>query len=741
MLMRTISLMLLMAFFSTIAFSQEEPTEEQLYEMSLEELLEVSVASNVVKSSHKQPASVTTITRKQLELSGARTLAKAIMTYVPGFFVVEDQDDVIAGFRGLAPDNNSKVLFLLNGQNMNTEWFWGPPSALLNSTNLGYIEKIEIIRGPGSVTLGQGALLGVVNVVTKNGKSLQKLDKEYGGKVTLGYGENDYSQIAAEAMQQSEELNSYFYFARTDYNGQDLRNEGWAAAQNNDGYKGGMVHDIGTRLHRSYNTMLLGNMNYKGLAINLMYADNEHDLYNFYRDRNVMGQKLMSLSAGYEHKINDKLSFKLSSDFAVDNYSLASVDGPVMGGTREDRGGMKLVSNLNLIPKNRMAIGVETRFFAFGKENFSGNNFLLNVYDQAFVDTVSNLARLDSANLYNTMGYKDNYMIFSAFLEDFYSINDNIDVFGALRFDMHPFWGNNISPRVGALISVLPELDFRVSYQAGFRGAVGLHYGGGYRQDGFLKADNYDQVDEANIPIIDTLLNGETYGDLDDVNPEKMQSIELAFDYRPFDFLSISGVGFYNKIENVIDVGVIWADADNYTMPDIGTDVPGSWNGYWYFKNTEGAIQQLGGEFSLTYKQEMLSLMASHSIVKLLNADEQQRGSMYITDKDNFKAYPENVTRVNLTYDITKKFAVAANYLYYYTWYSPRDQEVEGNHILNLSGLMDVGEHFQCNFTVKNILGQKEPYPMNSNAGDTSLSDGAPALEKPTYWVKIGYKF
>ncbi len=739
--MRKITLVILIIFYAVVAYSQEEPTEEQLYEMSLEELLEVSVASNVMKSSEKQPASVTTITRKQLELSGARTLAKAIMAYVPGFFVVEDQDDVIAGFRGLAPDNNSKVLFLLNGQNMNTEWFWGPPSALLNSTNMGYIEKIEIIRGPGSVTLGQGALLGVVNVVTKNGKSLKQLNKKYGGKINLGIGENEYNQIAAEAMQQKEELNSYFYFAKTDYNGQPLRNEGWAAAQTNDGYKGGMVYDIGTRLHRSYNTMLLGNMNYRGLAVNLMYADNEHDLYNFYRDRNVMGQKLISLSAGYDYEVNDEVSFKLSSDFAIDNYSLASVDGPVMGGTREDRGGMKLVSNLNLIPNNRMAVGVETRFFAFGKENFSGNNFILNVYDHEFVDTVSNLARLDSANLYNVMGYEDNYMIFSAFLEDFYSINDDIDVFAALRFDMHPFWGNNISPRVGALVSVTPELDLRASYQAGFRGAVGLHYGGGYRQDGFLRADNYDKVAEAAIPVIDTLPNGEQYSDLDEVNPEKMHSIELAFDYRPFDFLNISGVGFYNKIENVIDVGVIWADATNYTMPEIGTDVPGSWNGYWYFKNTEGAIQQLGGEFSVLYKQDLISVMASHSIVKLLNADEQQRGSMYITDKDNFKAYPENVTRVNLTYDLTEKFAVAANYLYYYNWYSPRDQEVNGNHILNLSSMLDVGEHFQCSFTIKNIFGQKEPYPMNSNAGDTSLSDGSPALEMPTYWFKLGYKF
>ena len=59
------------------------------------------------------------------------------------------------------------MLLLVNGVNMNTEFFWGPPGAILNSTNYDYIDRIEVIRGPGSVTLGQGALLGVINIITK----------------------------------------------------------------------------------------------------------------------------------------------------------------------------------------------------------------------------------------------------------------------------------------------------------------------------------------------------------------------------------------------------------------------------------------------------------------------------------------------------------------------------------------------------------------------------------------------
>lgn len=740
--MRKLYLFIVGLAISINTIAQQDTLKGSIYDMSLEELMKISVASNVIKSSKKQPASVTSITRKQLQLSGARTLAEAIMTYVPGFFVVEDQDDVIAGFRGLAPDNNSKVLFLLNGQNMNTEWFWGPPAALLNSTQMGYIEKIEVIRGPGSVTLGQGALLGVINVVTKNGKSIDELDKNIKGKVATGIGENDFKSFSAEVGQNIDEVYTYFHFAKTGYNGQALRNEGWAIGHSNDGYKGGKVYDIGTRLKRSYNTMLMGNVNYKQLEFNIMYADNEHDLYNFYRDRNVMGQKLISFGANFQEDLSDDITLKLSTDLAVDNFTLKSVDGYTMGGTRENRGGFKLVANFNnLFDNNKMAIGAETRYFEFGKPNFEGNNFILNVYDEAFVDSMSNHARLDSANLYNVMGYSDNYSIFSAFLEDFYSISDNIDLFGALRFDMHPFWGENLSPRVGALVDLTRKFDIRVSYQAGYRGAVGLHYGGGYRQDGFLKADNYDKVSEQNIPLDTENPSQGYYEDLPEVEPETMHSFELALGYQHMNVLSFNGVGFYNQVENVIDVGVIWADAEQYTMPEIGSDVPGNWNGYWYFKNTEGAIQQIGAEFSAKYNQKPLSIIASHSMVNLLEADDQQKGSMYITGNDNFKAYPENVSRLNTIFDVTENFALSANYLYYYNWYSPRDQEVDGNHILNLGGLVNLGEHLVTHFTVKNFLGQKELYPMNSNAGDTSLSDGSPALEKPTYWIHLAYRF
>ena len=222
-------------FLQSNAIAQIDMDSVDIYDITIEDLMGIRIASNVVTEEQKQPVSVTIIKREQSLLSGCRTLADAIRMYVPGFFVVEDQDDVISAFRGLVRDNNSKVMLLLNGQNMNTEFFWGPPDAILNSTNYDYIERVEIIRGPGSVILGQGALLGVVNIVTKN--NLHQGNEPVSAAFSTSLGSGKYYSNTLEANFQKNDFNSYFFFSKRDFQGQRLRNEGFPERAN-EGFAG-----------------------------------------------------------------------------------------------------------------------------------------------------------------------------------------------------------------------------------------------------------------------------------------------------------------------------------------------------------------------------------------------------------------------------------------------------------------------------------------------------------------------
>jgi outer membrane receptor for ferrienterochelin and colicin len=723
-------------------YSQEKIDTTGLFDTSISELLnlEITVASNIVTEVEKQPVSITTISNEELRLAGARTLADAIMVYVPGFFLIEDQDDVIVGFRGLAPDNNSKVLLLINGQNYNTEWFWGPPSAILNSFNFDYIEKIEIIRGPGSVTLGQGALLGVINIVTKSGTEIPSNSRQ--GSINHMQGLNDFSQTTGEFSIHQKKISNYTYFASSKYNGQLMRNEGWVRDKANEGIRGGKVFDIGTRLKRSNNNQLFTTFNYKNISFSLLYADQEKDLYNFYRDRNVSLQNLIALSTFYRYKFNDKVEVRTSINAAMNSFGLKSIEGNTLGGTSEDNYNAKVIIVFNdLMPKNNLAIGVEYKRFNYGNKNFEGNNFILNTVDTSSSNLLSNYYTV--ANTQNTWGYKSNLDLTSVIVEDYYALNKVFDVFIAFRFDHHKYWGNNISPRLGLIASANENLNFRLSYQVGFRGAVGLHYGGGYRGDGLLSAENYNLIESAQIPIFNDagITTGEIEQNIKELEPEKMQSIELGMNYLINKQLNFQTVVFYNLIKNVIDVGVIYKDPSIYILPNIGTDIPGSWNGYWYFKNNLASIQQYGFESILSYRSKYLAANISHSLVMLTDLNEEQASSMYVTPENNIKAYPGNVTRVNLTTFFTHNVKLGINYLYYYSWITPKDKHVDGNHLLSLSSIFDFSKNFSGSFSIINILGQKNLYPMNNNADDAILSDGTPAIESTTFWAGIKYQF
>ena len=76
------------------------------------------------------------------------------------------------GWRGIVSDRNFKYLLLVNGRCLNDRAIDGVKGEI-DQWNLEDIHRIEIIRGPGSVTYGPGAIGGVINITTKTSKTFQ----------------------------------------------------------------------------------------------------------------------------------------------------------------------------------------------------------------------------------------------------------------------------------------------------------------------------------------------------------------------------------------------------------------------------------------------------------------------------------------------------------------------------------------------------------------------------------------
>ena len=88
-----------------------------------------------------------------------------ILSFFPGFVVNEPLiGQPVVQIRGLADINNQKILFLIDDT---PYWLAANGSIPLLGIPFELIEKVEVIRGPGSVIYGTNASAGVIKVVTR----------------------------------------------------------------------------------------------------------------------------------------------------------------------------------------------------------------------------------------------------------------------------------------------------------------------------------------------------------------------------------------------------------------------------------------------------------------------------------------------------------------------------------------------------------------------------------------------
>jgi len=137
-----------------------------LFELSLSELMDIQVdtASNLSSSWRSQPGIITLFDSSDMRAMGARTL-RDVLLHIPGVSLGMDTQNAV----NLVARGNwafeGKIQYLINDMPVNDLIYGTFP--LPPNFPVAQLDRIEVLRGPGSVKYGNSAQLAVIRIYTR----------------------------------------------------------------------------------------------------------------------------------------------------------------------------------------------------------------------------------------------------------------------------------------------------------------------------------------------------------------------------------------------------------------------------------------------------------------------------------------------------------------------------------------------------------------------------------------------
>lgn len=154
--------------FVVIGFGfTDQPFAAEEEGVEMEEV--VVTATRYWQEEREVPYNISVITDEDIKRSNAQNVADVLRT-VPGVMVTNNMANPKGSsvdIRGFGESGPSNTLVLVDGRRVNqidisgTDWSQIP---------LDQVERIEVIRGGGSVLYGDNAVGGIVNIITKKGE-------------------------------------------------------------------------------------------------------------------------------------------------------------------------------------------------------------------------------------------------------------------------------------------------------------------------------------------------------------------------------------------------------------------------------------------------------------------------------------------------------------------------------------------------------------------------------------------
>ncbi len=233
-------LLLLSALIVLAAGAKAQETQpatksDELYDLSLEQLMNIPISSASKKDEtlFDAPLSSYTITRAEIDRAGSTSIVEALRLS-PGIIVREQSNGVydvhIRGMENLTRTNgeflkgDAYTLVMIDSRPVFNHGLGGTYWESL-PVDINDVERIEIVRGPSSALFGPNAVTGVINIITKRAgekKAVVSANAQAGtlgtaiGNVSLGKAISDkFSVMVTGNFQERHRADADYYNQNT----------------------------------------------------------------------------------------------------------------------------------------------------------------------------------------------------------------------------------------------------------------------------------------------------------------------------------------------------------------------------------------------------------------------------------------------------------------------------------------------------------------------------------------------
>jgi iron complex outermembrane receptor protein len=482
---------------------------------------DVETVSKKVQKSKLAPGIVSVIPRSLILKTGAKNLID-VLKYLPGIDVkILPSGRYSVSIRGVGKDGN--ILLMINGNRINNPY----NSEAIYDLSTKFIEKVEVIRGPGSSLFGTDAVAGVINIfTTKKDKSINALGGIYnnyeissnysidrrGVKIDLSGGIG----IDSGANEYIEDDN----VSRSDwsltYEDKKFKTDRWSR-------NGFLSMKLSTK---KLNLFIFVTENKRGTWVGPNLTATNDSIYK-------TDTVLYNLSYKIFKNKDVELSTKVYGNFfLVDNYMVTAPinyrssisndnfdNGKI---TKENYNAMTIGTEISLnwqvVKSLNILMGLSYQYLKILNYELSRNyDLLLENYNGSKFELYNNGLLLQDGKTRNVIEYH---------LQTTYNYKD----FGAtlgLRFDYYNDFGLTINPRAGFVYNVFNLFIVKALYGQAFRAPT--------------VKELYDETDKSPSGIIGNK----------NLEPENVKTSEIAIQFDLWKF-NINTNFFYNINENII---------------------------------------------------------------------------------------------------------------------------------------------------------------------------------------------